>query len=233
MRLPHLLLLLALAVGVTACGDDEPSATPTSAAPTPSPSEPTSEPTTEPTSEPPTSEPSMSVSPVEPSDEPTTEPAPEPTQAPTTAPPVEPTRPPGSTAPSSYAEARALIDTAGGQPQQLERFRTPTSSYCLVDYGPLVGCELRRGGIPDPAYCGDGPTQNIGRILFDELSGKPTPECNSDTVREPGAPRLPAGSVVAANGVECLVEADAVLCVQPSRRSGFYLGGDDYSTFTS
>ncbi|MDO9456518.1 hypothetical protein [Nocardioides sp.] len=227
-KLPLLTLLAALAWGATACSDDtEPSADPTSSTTT---SEPTPEPTTEPTtSEPTTTE----LVPTEPTSTATETPTPAPDPTPTL--PPTPTQPPvdPDAAPTTYAAAQARFDAKGQEPREVVRFRTVTGTYCLLDSDFAIGCELPRGGIPDPDYCGDGPSQNVGRVVFG--AGDPTPECNSDTIREPGAPRVENDTVATstATGIQCLVEAIGVTCLDPARTQGFFLGPDDYTVFTA
>lgn len=213
--LRHLAAPAVLVLALAACSDDtEPDAAPapsTSAAsePTSEPVEPTTEPTTEPTSEP-------TVPP-----EPTLPPEP-------TEPPVDPDAPP-----TTYDEAQARFDALGQEPVDLMRFESSTGMYCLLDSDFAIGCELPSGGVPDPVYCGDGPSQNVGRVVFTEAD--PLPECNSDTIREPDAPTVEVDTVAAssATGVQCLVEDIGVTCLDPARTQGFFLGPDDYTVFTA
>lgn len=215
-RLPHLALLVVVALGAAACSDDEP--TGSTAVPTP-----TSEATTAETTEP---EPTETVEP-EPTE--TSEPV-EPTQ---TSDPVEPTPtadPDGL--PTTYDEGVARFDAATPEYVQVERFTTPDDTYCVTRSESLVGCELGAGaGVADPTYCGDGPSQNVGRVMI--TSEAVTPECNSDTVREPGAKKLRVGQAGTSNlnGVRCLVEEIGVTCVDDLRAQGFFLGPDRYLVF--
>lgn len=138
--------------------------------------------------------------------------------------------------PTTYDDALARFDEAGGEPEDEMRFETADGTYCLLDSDFAIGCELPSGGIPDADYCGDGPTQNIGRIVLDlDGPGDPKPECNSDTIREPDAPVVEAGAVVesSATGVRCLVEDIGVTCLDPGREQGFFLGPDTYTVFTA
>lgn len=219
-------LVAVLALGATACSDDsEPTSDPTSA------------PTTAPTSEPTTSEPATT----EPTTEPTTPtPTPSetatPTPTPTTTPTPEPTPEPDPDAPpTTYDAARARFDATGQEPVEAIRFRTPNGTYCLLDSDFAIGCELPRGGIPDADYCGEGPSQNIGRITFGLDGGGPTAECNSDTIREPGASRIGLDEVAAssATGILCLVEEIGVTCIDPPTSRGFFLGRTSYTVFNA
>ncbi|GAA5149802.1 hypothetical protein GCM10023340_25700 [Nocardioides marinquilinus] len=236
--------ICVLALSLSACGDDdEPtdaSGTPTgetSTAPTTESTEATD--ATEPTAP---SEPTESVSESE-STEPTeaTDETPEPTTAvppsdPPTAPPSDPPAPPADPdAPATtYAEAEQRLDDLGQEPVDLDRFETPTGIYCLLSSDFLTGCELAGGGVPDPAVCGnDGPSQNVGRIEFG--GGDPEPVCNSDTIREPGAKRLPLDSVArsSTSGITCLAQRVGVTCIDPGRTQGFFLGPDEYHVFSA
>ena len=224
-RLPHLALVAVLALGVAACSDDE--STGSTAVPTPS-SDTSSETTSETpeTSEAPDPEPTESetVDPFEPSEpSETTEPT-EPTEP-------EPTGDPDGL-PTTYDEGVARFDAASPEYVQLERFRTPDDTYCVVRSESFVGCELGAGaGVPDPDYCGDGPSQNVGRVMIS--NDGVTPECNSDTVREPGANRLQVGQAGTSNlnGVRCLVEEIGVTCVDDLRSQGFFIGPDRYLVY--
>ncbi len=229
------MLAALLVFGVAACGDDDepsgdatPSDTPTSEVTT---SETPSETPSESTSETPSESPSQ-----------TSTPKPPPSQPPTTALPPEPTapsQPPTSTAPTNpgpttYAEALARFDARGTEPATMKRFRTPAGTYCLLQSDFAIGCELDSGkGVPAADYCGpDGPVDSVGRITYGE-AGNPVAECNSDTIREPGAKLVGDGSAIAApggGGLLCLVEDIGVTCVDKSNQTGFYLG-TGYSVF--
>lgn len=220
-------LVAVLALGATACSDDsEPSSDPTSAPTTAPTTEPTTSepPTTEPTTEPttptatPTETPTPSATPTSETPEPTTEPEPDPDAPPTT-----------------YDAARARFDAKGQEPVEKVRFKTPNGTYCLLDSDFAIGCELPRGGIPDADYCGEGPSQNIGRITFGLDGGGPTAECNSDTIREPGAPKIGLDEVAAssATGILCLVEEIGVTCIDPPTSRGFFLGRTSYEVFNA
>ena len=205
MRLLPTALLLVGLLGVTACSDDD--------------SEPVAAPETQTVTETET---------VTVTAEPTAAPEPPPPPPST----LEP-EPALDTPPTTYDEAQARFDALGQEPQDVARFETADGTYCLLDSDFAIGCELL-GGIPDPAYCGEGgASQSVGRVVLTE--GGPQPECNSDTIREPGAPTVGLDSVAASSvtGVQCLVEAIGVTCVDPARTQGFFLGPDAYAVFTA
>lgn len=79
------------------------------------------------------------------------------------------------------------------------------------------------GTIPDPAYCGDGPSTVIGRIEL--IDGEPRAVCNSDTIREPGALVLgyAAAATWAGTTVQCLMETIGVTCIDTASAQGFFL----------
>ncbi|WP_134765886.1 hypothetical protein [Nocardioides sp. 1609] len=231
-RLPLVALVAVLALGLTACGDDEPTADPT-------PSDPPTAETTTPSETPSTSE-TPSQTPSEtpsatPSETPTFTSTPDPTPSETVEPSQTTTPPPApgpDPVPTTYADAQAKLDAAGQEPRTAKRFQTSSGIYCLTQSRFAVGCELPSGGIPDPGYCGtDGPVQSVGRVVFGE-GGAPTAECNSDTIREPGAATVADGSVVASpsGAVQCLLEASGVTCIDTVAGSGFFLGSS-YSVF--
>ena len=223
-RLPQALVLAVAVLALAGCSDD---AEPTASDPTSSPTSsststatstaPNPEPSTEPPSEP-TSTPSASET------VPTPPPSPTATVEPTTTPDPD-------AAPTTYDAALARFDALGQEPREVARFETPTGIYCVLDPAFVLGCELPAGGIPDPEYCGDGPSQNVGRVLFGD--GDPVAECNSDTIREPGAKRLALDSVATAAGIQCLAEDIGVTCIDPERTQGFFLGRRQYAVFTA
>ena len=213
-----------LALGLAACGDAaEPTSSETA---TPTLTETTSEaPSVEPTATEPTTEPSTDPTTTEPStpDPTTSEPTVEPTETPSEPPVVD------DPVPATYDEARARFDAAGQEPVELRRFRTAADLYCVLDSDFVIGCELPAGGIPDPDYCGEGASPNVGRIEFPG----PNAVCNSDTIREPGARLLGLDAVAgsSATGVQCLNEDIGITCIDPATSSGFFLGRDRYTTF--
>lgn len=226
MRIGRLLgtaALVATLALTAACGaDDEapeaeesPTATasssPTEAVTTssaPEPSTPTaSETTTEPTAETSSSEPT--TDPTDPTDE-----------------EIDLTR-----APETYAEAEAHVEAAGidGSNTTATRFSTPRDVvYCVLQHEFIEpSCELRTGMVKDPEVCGRAPSDLVGRVVLTPRGAEP--ECNTDTIREPGADVVPPSGVVRAGGVTCAVESIGVTCIDGSR--GFFITEGDYAVF--
>ncbi|MGA8256595.1 MAG: hypothetical protein WB767_08475 [Nocardioides sp.] len=176
-------------------------------------------------------EPSAPASSTESAPEPTDDPTPEPDETATSEPvEPEPTVDDPSQPVTTYEGAVARFDTFGQEPQGGIRFQTPDGIYCLLDSDFVQGCELNRGGIPAPEFCGDGPSQSVGRI--ERTTGAFEAVCNSDTIREPGAPKLAFDSVAAgASGLQCLSQSIGVTCIDTTTEQGFFLSGSKYSVF--
>ena len=134
--------------------------------------------------------------------------------------------------PSTYDEARAHFAAASGQ-QELSRFQSPDGNfYCVLDdeYIP-PSCEILDGAVRDPASCGDSPSQKVGRI---ELTSRGwNAFCNTDTIRQPGAPTLGEGGVASWPdlSVRCLYEAIGVTCLETGDQQGFFFGKGRYQIF--
>lgn len=140
--------------------------------------------------------------------------------------------PDASGVPTTYAEALGRVnDLRGGNAQELRRFSTPGDRvYCVLE-DPVLGtaCELRGGAIDDPEVCGGGVADAVGRI---ELIGAgAVPQCNTDTIREPGASTVRPAALVGRGGVVCAVEGIGVTCVRDSTEQGFFLAPGRYATF--
>lgn len=232
-RFPLAIAATTLALVLAGCGDDEPS--PSSAEPTPGATASSSEEVT-PSSEAPSTSSGIGGGAAE-SETVTPTPTPEPTTptapaSPTSTP--EPTQvPPRKGPPRTYEEALALFDNASGS-QKFSRFASPSGNlYCVLDSPYLPpSCELGTGAVPDPAACpADGPSQNVGRIEFTDAA--PQPVCNSDTIREPGAPVLGYGGVATWPGtsVTCVMEKFGVTCVNRPANQGFFLAKGRYQIF--
>ena len=134
--------------------------------------------------------------------------------------------------PRTYDEARAHFAAASGQ-QELSRFESPDGNfYCVLDdeYIP-PSCEILDGAVRDPASCGESPSQKVGRI---ELTNRGwTAFCNTDTIRQPGAPTLGEGGVASWPdlSVRCLYEAIGVTCLETGDQQGFFFGKGRYQIF--
>ena len=185
----------------------------------------TPKPTVTPSSEPPTSAtaPESTVSAVPPTAPVTTETGPS---------PAPPTDEPGG--PTTYDDAETRIEQVGtdaGGTTTDARFATPHDVvYCLLD-DPVIGpsCELSTGFIKDDDVCGGDIADGVGRI--ETYKGRARPVCNSDTIREPGAPTVGAPAVVVSGDVECAVEAAGVTCLDVGAHTGFYIGPREYHVF--
>lgn len=211
--------VLLATVGLTAgCGDDEapgaagtPSASESATeASSDEPTEPTTPTSPTGTPESPTTSHTVSVAPPTGSDEPE----------------VDLTR-----APETYDDALAHIEAAGvdGSNTTSKRFSTPGDVvYCVLQHEFIpASCELSVGMIKDPPVCGNAPSDFVGRVALSDRGAEP--ECNTDTIREPGAPVVQPSGVVEAGGVTCAVESIGVTCVDGSH--GFFITQGDYAVF--
>jgi len=220
LRVPlRLLPVLLLALPLAACGGEDdgpaPGATTSSA---------TSEPTVAETTA--TEASSAPTSPDSPSpDSPRSE-TPSPA-GPSTS--TLPTAPPETGIPADYESAAQAIDAAG-DPVLRTRFSTASDIYCVLSHEVIpASCELPGRGIVDPDVCTGGATDAVGRIEQDGAGFLPV--CNTDTVREPGAKRVPDGTVVSGGELDCLVADYGVVCVLTHGTSGFSLGPGGYQVF--
>lgn len=178
------------------------------------------------------------------SDEPTETPTPTETESPSDSPtasltvseaptPTESEQPEVdlTRAPATYDEALAHIDAAGvdGSNSTAKRFSTPGDVvYCVLQHQFIPSsCELSVGMVKDPPVCGNAPSDFVGRVSLSDRGAEA--ECNTDTIREPGAPVVPPSGVVEAGGVTCAVESIGVTCVDGSH--GFFIAQGDYAVF--
>lgn len=141
----------------------------------------------------------------------------------------------GSTAgvPTTYAAASSrLAALRSAAHRSLDRFSTTGDVvYCVLRSSSIpTSCELRTGAIDDPAVCGQSMTEAVGRIQLGDDGA--VPECNSDTIREPGATVVSAPAVVTSGSLECAVEKIGVTCVNTRTRAGFFLTPHKYATFS-
>lgn len=173
---------------------------------------------------------------------PTPSPAPTPTQTlaptPTQATPTQGDSPPPSTSgadlttpPHTYAEALAHIAAGHLSPGEIVRFATPSGNiYCALAVGEMpAACELSDGKIDDPNACPGAMTTRVGRIELQQ--GRAVPVCNTDTIRQPGAPVLDYGQVAMTRDTECVSEEIGVTCVSRSGQYGFFLHRGSYAVF--
>lgn len=133
--------------------------------------------------------------------------------------------------PTSYAEAEAHLAAATGGTQEARRFESANGFYYCVLQNRFIptSCEVLEG-VRDPAVCADSPSQVVGRVEFSDAGFQPV--CNTDTIREPGAPKVEAGTVLtsAALGMRCVIEPIGLTCVQDAGQ-GFFLGPGTYAVF--
>lgn len=141
----------------------------------------------------------------------------------------------GSTSgvPMSYAAASARLDALRTAPHRpLDRFSTTGDAvYCVLHSTSIpTSCELRTGAIPDAGVCGQSMADSVGRIQLGDDGA--VPECNTDTIREPGATVVAAPAVVTYGSLACAVERIGVTCVNTRTRAGFFLTPGKYATFS-
>ena len=134
--------------------------------------------------------------------------------------------PDGDSQPATYREGLAVIaalEQSGLTPQSLKRFVTPGDAvYCVLKSPYLpASCELGTGSVTAPDVCGQAPTDQVGRIELGNRGAQP--QCNTDTIREPGAKVIESPALVSLGAVSCAVEERGVTCVDSSTRSGFFL----------
>ncbi|HJQ03934.1 MAG TPA: hypothetical protein VJ872_00690 [Nocardioides sp.] len=141
----------------------------------------------------------------------------------------------GTTAgiPTSYAAASSRLAALKSAPHRaLDRFSTTGDVvYCVLRSSSIpTSCELRTGAIDDPGVCGQSMSDAVGRIQLGDDGA--VPECNTDTIREPGAATVAAPAVVTSGSLECAVEKIGVTCVTTRTRAGFFLTPHRYATFS-
>ena len=153
--------------------------------------------------------------------------------------------PAGATAPDAGGQARAGIPrtydaalahfrNAPGVIRKYKRFLTPSGNiYCAVKVGGLpTGCEINEGAIFDPDVCSGNPVSKyVGRVEFH--GGHAVPVCNTDTIRQPGAPVLKYGDIARKGGFACVSETIGVTCINTYRAEGFFLHRGEYVIFNA
>lgn len=132
----------------------------------------------------------------------------------------------------SYAEAKQHFDAAR-RSEELAAFRSPTGNiFCRIEPGQAA-CEVREGRIEPPVagLCGEGPATDVGRVEL--AAGRAVPVCNTDSIRDTSAPKLPYGRSAAVPGVAitCLSEESGVTCVDPDTEHGFFIARGSFATF--
>ncbi len=166
--------------------------------------------------------------------------APSETETPTPTEPTEPTDTSSpeddlSTPPTNYASAEAQIAAARAaqaESQELDRFQSGDEQfYCSFGEDFIrPSCEIL-DAVSDAETCADSISPNVGRIELTKRGWAPF--CNTDTIRQPGAPVVDPGVVVtwSAAAVECVIEEPGLTCVETDRQKGFFLGPAGYQVF--
>ena len=155
--------------------------------------------------------------------------APTPSAPTSTVPPVDIGQPP-----TTYAEAQAHVQAArtDGTTRDLTRFSTPGDAiYCQLKATKYLApsCELRSGAIKDPQVCGQAPSEFVGRVAIRRSGAEP--ECNTDTIRRPGADTVAPTALVTSGNISCVVEDIGVTCIDTSLQKGFFLTPGAYGVF--
>ncbi len=205
----QVVLGMVLLGGLAGCGDDDPEATPEQA-------------------------PTVTVTEtVTPSPTASATPTPSATEEPSPVESASPVAP--DELPRTYDAATALFDASGQEPASYRRFATPDGEiYCVLDDKALpAGCELgQTGGAEDPKVCGEALTTKVGRI--EVQNGRPTPVCNTDTIRGDMPDVLAPGEVARAGDVQCLnAGAAGVVCLLLSSSEGFAVRAGEYAIFSA
>ncbi len=175
---------------------------------------------------------------VDPPAEAATDPAPEATaEAPpmtTTEPTVPVTMAAGHQrgAVTSYEQARDHFARADRSVERAS-FRSPSGNiYCRL--GPdFAACEVREGRVDPPVdgLCTDDEADDVGRLEL--VAGEVSPVCNTDSIRDPKAPKLAYGRIARVTGLDvtCLSEEWGVTCVDPRSEHGFFIARGSFTTF--
>lgn len=135
--------------------------------------------------------------------------------------------------PTSYAEASMRLSALKSAPHRaLGRFTTPGDVvYCVLKSSSIpTSCELSKGAVRDPKVCGQSMADAVGRVQLGDAGG--SPQCNSDTIREPGATVVAPPAVVTGGAIECAVEKLGVTCVNTHTNGGFFITPGRYATFS-
>ncbi|MCL2542043.1 MAG: hypothetical protein FWE71_06210 [Nocardioidaceae bacterium] len=135
--------------------------------------------------------------------------------------------------PTTYAAAIAgFAALKGASHTSMTRFTTPGDTvYCVLrDRYVPTSCELGHGAIRDPRVCAQSMADAVGRIQLGDDGA--APECNSDTIRQPGAKTISPPAVVTLDNLECAVEKIGVTCLNTRAKVGFFLTPGKYATFS-
>jgi hypothetical protein len=133
---------------------------------------------------------------------------------------------------SSYEQAQEHFEAAD-KSVEVAAFRSPSGNiYCQL--GPdFAACEMREGRVEPPAdgICTGSDADDVGRLEL--VAGAVTPVCNTDSIRDPEAPKLAYGRIAQVPGVEvtCLSEESGVTCVDPNSEHGFFIARGSFTAF--
>lgn len=133
---------------------------------------------------------------------------------------------------SSYEQASEHFDRAR-RSVELASFRSPSGNiYCRL--GPdFAACEVREGRVEPPVdgICTENQADDIGRLEL--VAGEASPVCNTDSIRDPKAPKLAYGRIARVTGLDvtCLSEEWGVTCVDPRSEHGFFVARGSFTTF--
>ena len=138
--------------------------------------------------------------------------------------------------PRTYDAALQHFGDATGVNRRYKRFVTPSGNiYCAIKVRGLpTACEITEGAVKDPDVCSGVPVSKyVGRIEF--RRGRAVPVCNTDTIRQPGAPTLAYGDIAYLPGwsFACLSEAIGVTCINEDKTEGFFLRRGEYVIFNA
>jgi hypothetical protein len=138
--------------------------------------------------------------------------------------------------PRTYDAALQRFGNATGVDRRYKRFLTPSGNiYCAIKVRGLpTACEINEGAIKDLDVCSGVPVSKyVGRIEF--RRGRAIPVCNTDTIRQPGAPTLKYGDIAHIPGwnYACLSETIGVTCINEDKAEGFFLHRGEYVIFNA
>jgi len=142
--------------------------------------------------------------------------------------------PPDMTAldnPPDYDAALKLMQTGTPSTDAKAFFETPGSVFFCdlgLDTG-VSGCETQQRLEAPEGHCPGGATPtDVGRIEFTPSGVEPV--CNSDTILRPDAPILSPGEIARVSGspIQCMNVGGAVMCLDTTARTGFWLDPTKY-----
>lgn len=132
----------------------------------------------------------------------------------------------------SYEQAQEHFEDAG-RSVEVAAFRSPSGNiYCQL--GPdFAACEVEQGRVEPPVdgICTGSDADDVGRLEL--VAGAVNAICNTDSIRDPKAPKLAYGRIARLPGVDvtCLSAEWGVTCVDPNREHGFFIARGSFTTF--